>query len=131
MAIGRPSKLTPELVETVCNEIRLGMPYVWAAVRSGITEPTFHRYKNKGNSDLEAGVESTEADFCKCLKSAEADFMHNCLLTVQAAPERWQAQMTLLERRFPADFGRRLDLKHGSDEGEWSLSFGKRDGGSS
>ena len=128
MPIGRPSKLTPELIETVCNEVRLGMPFSYAAIRAGISEPTFHKYKNRGTKDLEAGSDSLEAEFLKRLKEALADFMHKSLVVISAAPQRWQAQMTLLERRFPAEFGRRMALDHGAQQGgEFTMSVKKAD----
>ena len=154
MAIGRPSKLTPELVETVCEGVRGGLSYRDSACIAGISHTTFHKYKSLG----EAG-ERPYVDFLERLQKAESDLKQSRLevimraatepsiktvtvtriiegieveeIRVEQIPPQWTPAAWLLERKFQSEFGRRLDLKHGSDEGEWSLSFGKRDGGSS
>lgn len=47
--MGRGTKLTPELTEKVCADIRAGLPIARAALAAGISEPTFYRWMEKGD----------------------------------------------------------------------------------
>lgn len=48
MAGGRPSKLTPEIREKLCEYVRLGMFQKDAARACGVSESTLHAWKQRG-----------------------------------------------------------------------------------
>ena len=122
MPIGRPSKLTPELIETVCEGVRDGLSYKDASIRAGICRATFHKYKALGESG-----KHPFADFLDALESAEAELKHRLLGVIEAAStDSWAAAGWILERKFPAEFGRRMALDHGAQQGgEFTMSVGK------
>ena len=124
MPIGRPSKLTPELIETICAGVRDGLSYKDASIRAGISQTTFHKYKAAG----EAGEEPF-AEFLESLQSAEADLKHRLLGVIEAASaDSWAAAGWILERKFPAEFGRRMALDHAAQQGgEFTMSVKKAD----
>ena len=110
---GRPSKLTPELIEAVCKGVRAGLSYKDAAIRAGICEATFHKYKARGEKG-----EAPFSEFTESLKEAEADLKAELLKTIKAASiESWTAAAWILERKYQAEFARQSNIKHGADLG--------------
>lgn len=99
---GRPTKLTPEMADRILGYVRMGVPNKAAAEAAGIGRTTFYAWKAKG----EAAASGHYRDFTDALKQAEAESVVALVAAVRAAPQ-WQAAMTLLERRWPAEFGRR------------------------
>jgi predicted DNA-binding transcriptional regulator AlpA len=49
--MARETKLTPDVQQTICDEIRKGLPIVRAAKVAGISEPTFYRWMQQGEPD--------------------------------------------------------------------------------
>ena len=63
---GRPTKYTKETIEKVCQGLRQGLTYKYAAEIAGISEARFYEYKNKYQEFREA-VEAAKAEnaaFC-------------------------------------------------------------------
>ena len=52
--VGRKSKYCPEIVERICESLRLGVTMQGAAYAAGITEKTFHEWRNKHSAFSEA-----------------------------------------------------------------------------
>ena len=50
MPAGRPSKLTPEIQETICKSVAAGVSYADAARLVGVGESTLHRWRAAGES---------------------------------------------------------------------------------
>lgn len=132
---GRPSKLTPELTERVVDAILVGAYLETAAQAVGITPRTLYRWLERGDDAEAAALEhfdSTDTpgledlyehldpaewaylEFRHALKSAEAFAELELLRKVQGGHGRqpWTAYMTVLERKAPARWGRRLEVKH-------------------
>lgn len=88
--MARPSKYTPETVQTICHALKLGATRTAAADYAGVSYDSFKRWFD------------TKAEFCEAVKKAEAELQLRCLARVVKAAEdgSWQAAMTLLERRF-------------------------------
>lgn len=133
---GRPTKLTPALVEMLLDAILEGAYIETAAQAVGINKTTFYRWLRKAE-ELEAVAmeqlteeqldEAAEAavydvtdpdvwvylDFRHAVKSAEA-FAEIELLRRVTRPGAvpWQASMTVLERRFPERWARRDKVQH-------------------
>ena len=105
---GRPRKaLDPGKVDRLLQGIKLGLPFVHACARAGISEDTFARWRKQS------------ADFAESVKNAEAEAIaRNVALVQKAAGRSWQAAAWWLERRHPKDFARTERLQHGGPEGK-------------
>jgi hypothetical protein len=113
--VGRPSKLTPELIAKLSNYIAKGNYAITACKCCGISEHTFYDYVKLGEADLENGVESLYAQFLQSIKSAEAEAeasLASMIKETALEKREWLPAMTFLERRHPERWGRkdRLDI---------------------
>lgn len=106
--MGRPSKLTPEVQEKICNAIRAGNYYEAACAYAGIDYSTFRRWMIKGEKTKKGKYH----EFCEAVKKAEYEAeMRLVAMWQKHMPDNWQAIATFLERRFPERWARRLDVK--------------------
>lgn len=106
--MGRPSKLTPEVQERICQAIRAGNYYEAACAYAGIDYSTFRRWIIKG----EKAKSGRYHNFCEAIKRAEHEAEVRLVAMWQKhMPENWQAIATFLERRYPDRWGRRMDVK--------------------
>jgi hypothetical protein len=99
---GRPSKLTPEVRKKLLDGLRCGLSRAAAATRAGIGARTFREWMARTDAaepyaSLRTEVEAVEAD---CEGRLAAVVFRAALKDPNQA--RW-----LLERRFPASWGRR------------------------
>ena len=105
---GRKTKLTPELIQRICDFIHKGN-YVSTACRAvGIHTSTYFNWVKRGEADTEADIDSVYTLFMQALLKAEAEAEVELVKIVNdAAPKNWIAAMTLLERRHPEKWGRK------------------------
>lgn len=105
--MARPSKLTSEVEARIVEAVELGATWERAADAAGIGASTLREWRQRG----EAG-EAPFAAFVAALKRAEGDGVERALRTIRMAAESgtWQAAAWLLERRYPADYGRRTEV---------------------
>lgn len=98
---GRKSKCTPELVERVTQALALGATRAMACHYVGIHPSTFCDWMN------------TNGEFSEAVKKAEAAAGLTWLARIEQAASdgSWQAAAWKLERRYPDEFGRRLEQK--------------------
>lgn len=100
---GRPTKLTLEVQEKICDAIKGGNHQVVAAAYAGIGESTYYAW-------LERGVKNKSGEyveFVEAVKKAQADAeTRNVLLIQTAAKETWTAAAWWLERKYPDRWGR-------------------------
>jgi hypothetical protein len=111
---GRPSKLTPEIQEKIVSAIRAGNFASVAATYAGVGERAFFRWMEKG----EAASSGKYRQFWQAVRSAESEAEVRAVATIQRhVPDRWQAAMTYLERKFPNRWGRRsrMDVTSGGE----------------
>ena len=102
--MARPTKLTPELQGKICEILSKGNSITTACQSVGISDTTFRRWKEQGDKE----PDSVHGEFVEAMQKAESDAKQALLAHVQdAAPQHWQAAMTILERRWPNEFGRR------------------------
>lgn len=116
---GQPTKLNPEVVRMLCDNITLGMPYRQSCAAAGIGYSTYRNWMIRGEDEIErvsanpkATVRKNEqkyVDFVEAIKEAEAKGMRNNLAMITKASKEgaWQASAWILERRYPAEFGRK------------------------
>jgi len=64
--IGRPTKYTKETIEKVCQGLRQGLTYKYAAEIAGISEAQFYKYKSdyKEFSEAVEAAKAENAAFC-------------------------------------------------------------------
>lgn len=129
---GRPSKLTLELQETILESVRLGAYVEVACQVAGVNKTTYYRWLRRAEeaeakalehfdsetepdlNELYAHVDPADwvyLDFCHALKATEAFAEVELMALARTGIKGWQAQMTFLERRHPAKWGRRDSSK--------------------
>lgn len=103
---GRPLKLTPHVVKTVCQMVRDGNYLKIACAAAGISADTLEAWRKRGNNG-----EEPYADFARQLAAAELA-AETTLVKIwhDAAPEDWRAARDLLARRFPERWEREAEV---------------------
>lgn len=104
----RPTKLTDAVRDGIVEAVELGATWEAAAQSAGIGVSTLREWRRRG----EAGEDPFSA-FVAELQKAEAAGIGRCLRVIRQAAEggQWQAAAWLLERRYPADYGRRVESR--------------------
>lgn len=115
---GRPSKITPEMIESIAANIELGMPYKQAAEVEGISYNTFLSWREKGkvarDTKSPSKYNKNEAlwvEFLDATVRAEAKGMKTNLKLIRRAafggddfkPD-WKAAAFVLKNRHPEEF---------------------------
>ena len=93
---GRKSKLTPELIEKISNEIENGSYQKVAARKCGVGESTFYAWMEKA----EGGVGGQFQELLESIKKASAVAESRAIQTI-LADDSWQSKAWYLEGRFP------------------------------
>ena len=106
--MGRPSKLTPEVQERICQAIRAGNYYEAACAYAGIHYSTFRKWMIKG----EKAKSGKYREFFEAVTRAEHEAEVRMVAQWQKhMPEDYRAIRDFLERRYPERWGKRLDVK--------------------
>lgn len=103
-------KLTPELQDGICNDIKKGVPIIHAAVANGISQSTFYEYYNKGKEAKSGKFH----DFYVKVEEAKSEAIAlRAKQIYKAGFETWQASAWWLERVCPEYFGKKdhIELK--------------------
>ena len=109
----------PEILESIYADVSRGVPLCHAAVRAGISEWTAYAWVDDAKAEIGDGTTphgelGSVAHFAQVVKEAHAECVSSRLAQADAAEgNNWQKHITVLERRFPNDFGRnqRIDIK--------------------
>jgi hypothetical protein len=119
---GRPTLLTEELRDKICNFVRIGSYIETAVAACGVSKDTFYTWLKDANhlhtlnrKALEKGEafdptdeEIALMDFADALEKAVAESELQDVATIRRASEdNWQAAAWRLERKFPQKWGRR------------------------
>jgi len=109
--MARPSKLTNEVVDKMCEAIRAGSFPESAAAFAGISVRTFWRWYERGKK-VRCGVYKR---FVAAIDKAERDGeVALAAMVRKGAPKDWRAAAFLLERRYHERWARREELSvHG------------------
>lgn len=93
--MSRPTKYTPATVERIILAIRSGTPRLHAAKFGGIGHETWARWLHD------------HPEFREAVEKAEAEFIAETVGRIAIhGRDNWQALAWILERRWPAEFGR-------------------------
>ena len=116
--MARKSKILDEKVKsTILKHIANGSPVKYACIAAGIGERTIYHWQERAeayNPDNGAGEDIVYWQFFQDMKKAEAENIAANLANIQEASKRnnqWPASAWLLERKYPADFGKREVLQ--------------------
>ena len=104
----KPTALTPEVEAALVAAVELGATWEGAAMAAGVGVSTFREWRRRG----ERGEGDPYVALVAALKRAEGASITRALSAIQAAAlaGHWQAAAWLLERRYPADYGRRTAI---------------------
>lgn len=103
---GRKATLTPQIVDGICELVRLGAKPKRAALSIGVAERTWNRWKQQHA----AGV-APYADRMQDIFVAEAVYLSKVELCLgEAAVKDWKASLEVLTRRAREDYGAKLDV---------------------
>lgn len=105
-------KLTDQLCDDICNDIKAGVPIDHAAIAHGITRATFYNWYNKGE-DAKSGKFKKFYDKVEKAKSVAITLRARRIY--KAGETSWQADAWWLERVDPENFGRRDKHEHKVD----------------
>ena len=152
--MARPSKLTPEVQENICNWLKLGYYQEDAAIMAGISPSTYYEWMKKGESErvaLESGEDMLSLpdtslpasedgtpevelafpfmEFSEAVKKARAEAEGAHIKNIRKAADNgvWQASAWFLERSHPKKWGKRsqLDVIAENDEPvQFEISYG-------
>ena len=143
--MARPTKLTPDLIQEVCNWLKLGYYQEDAATMAGISSSTFYDWMRRGaegQKALESGdsplPDSPDAEivevvdmyleFSEAVKKARAEAEGAHIRNIRKAAENgtWQASAWFLERSFPKKWGKRstLDIADPNETIQFQIEYG-------
>ena len=111
--IGRPPKLTAEMIEQYCDLLIQGQTVSRAAVLTGISESTIYRWLTLGKKE---GAEPIYAELVERVTEATECSEFELLQRLRKAadkPEHWRATAWMLERRFPERYGKKSSDQSG------------------
>lgn len=92
---GRPSKYCKAVAARICRAVRRGCSRETAAALAGVSARTLYEWRDR------------IPQFSQGLKKADAGFQAQGVAAIcKAGRRQWQAWAWMLERRFPALFGR-------------------------
>lgn len=108
---GRPSKLTPEVIQTLTSAIGLGASYVDACEAARISYSLFAEWMKKGREQKKGEY----ADFLEAIKAEEAaaTLRHLAVINNAAAKGDWKASLEWLKRRRRGEWGDNVDVTSG------------------
>lgn len=98
--LGRPTACTPEVVDTICQSIRDGLPVTVAAELAGVSRHVIYDWEKRGKEG-----EEPFASFLHARAQATAEQIRNRLELMRDLPrDLWKREAWLLERMHPTIF---------------------------
>jgi transposase len=112
--LGRPLKLTPEMIEALCEYVKKGNYAEHACYLCGIDESTLYLWLKKGQQDVENEEDTIFSDLFKAIKrakaQAQAEMIEVARNSAKVKKDGYLA-VTVLERTDPSRWGRRDRLQ--------------------
>ena len=105
-------KLTDELCDNICKDIKEGVPIVHASVANGISTSTFYSWYDKGK-EAKSGKYKKFYDEINEARSVAVTL--RAKRVYKAGETSWQADAWWLERVDPENFGRQDKMEVKSD----------------
>lgn len=107
--MAKKCKCTPELIERMKENVKLGFPYNALSLSLGISEDTFYSWLRKGRDE---GLQPY-CTFFAALKESENELLQECLNQLKISMKQGNIESTkwLLEHRFSKDgYGKQSQL---------------------
>lgn len=124
--IGRPTKLTQELIDAIADHVAENGSYVDdTCALFGISRAIYYRWKKQGEQDRDEGRETAHAAFVDALEKVDAFVRTRISRESYTGGGKWVPMMTLGERKYPDRFGRRTEA---ADSPRVIVQIGVRDG---
>lgn len=98
---GRPTLLTPEVQEEICQALKISVPIKHAALAAGVSERDFEHWMEYGR----AGKEPF-AEFLSAVTRAQSQAVKNLTTITLTGGKGSGGAQFLLERRFREHYGR-------------------------
>jgi len=119
-SVGRPTKLTDELIEGIAKNIEAGMTIEYAAAEQGVLRGAVQQWLREGAQDIHINKKSLQSKFSYTIRAARSKLQKRLVNNIEKhGQEDWRPAAWILERTFPKDFGKRDQLKvHAAKEGE-------------
>ena len=111
--MGRPSKFTLEVRDTIIKAIGIGATYKDAAEAAGVDYATFQNWMNRGNLSKSGDYFA----FFEAVRQAEAAARLKYLTTIAEAARGgdWRAALEYLKRRDRGTWGDNVDVTSGGE----------------
>jgi len=113
--MGRRTKLlNKDIKDIIIKYISNGNYIKTACMAAGIDEATYYSWIHKAESAT--GSDGIYVEFLNELKKAEAQNIANTMARIEDAgkkPQYWMAGAWKLERKYPGEFGKRMELEIG------------------
>ena len=114
------TKQTPETLATICDALRLGVPFNRACKSAGISERRAHQWREMGWAAIDEASEddgaplSFVAEFAIAVEAALSEYMRPLVAAIHSAATGkgkgldWRAAKELLASRFPSEFSEKF-----------------------
>lgn len=109
--MARPTKLTPEVHETIVGMLRKGNFVETAAAAAGVDRETVRRWLRRGASAKSGRFKRFRDDVLAAVSEAEVGLVDLVRKAAKGKRPAWQAAAWMLERKFPERWGRRLKVQ--------------------
>lgn len=113
--LGRPTKLTKRLKDSLFKALKDGVSYETACEFAGIWPSTFYKWISEGERDKENNFKTEFSEFSEDIKKVNATVEIDLIQQV-SKDKSWQSKAWILERRFPDKWGRKErvegEIKH-------------------
>ena len=113
--VGRPLKLTKQVISEMSKHIEDGSSYKDAAALVGVHYNSFLDWRKRGEEDQENGAKSIFVDFLCELREAEARGKAEAIKYIKNNDD-WRAKAWYLERKYNDEFGNKQKIEHSGDE---------------
>ena len=142
--MGRPTKLTEDLLEELCQHLEDGNAIATACDLVGISERVYHKWQARGKEEVERVAEDGRrrvrkderryVQFVQATTRARAAAVQKRVSNIRdAASEDWRASAWLLERMKPEEWGKTQKHEHMGEGGGplrvTGINFAAEEGG--
>lgn len=111
--MARPTKFTPEIIETIIKAVSIGATYKDAAEAAGCSYELFNDWMERGRKG-----DKKYLQFLQAIRKAESNARNNYLSTIAQAAAKgdWKAAAWYLSHRAKSDYGDNVDVTTGGDK---------------
>lgn len=121
--VGRPSKLSDQLIYDMVLKIKTGLPVKYVCDMFGITKMSHDNWMEKGEADFNNEVDSIYAQYFYQIKKAHAEYIEMALNTMMQLPKNWTAIAWWLERT-DKSFMPKQQIETNTDDGKVTVVLG-------